>query len=352
MSASEPAYPDPGPKSELAWLPVARLAIDGTYQRDISSKRSQNVIRTIALNFSWSRFGVVVCVIDGDRWLLLDGQHRVQAVRQRGDISHVPAVVLKGMTRGEAALHFVGINRDRASMSTLQIHKALLTAGDADACAIDEAVSASGIEILAYPVKASNIKPLQTLALGALQWVYRTYGGKYLARICTMLAAAYPDEAAAIRAPVIRAAAIAAYPNADAGIARALGKQPAASLVRLAEQRRRPGQPLYAALIDELTGADRTAGLQVKNIPAAAPHDPVRAPNGGPPVPPARLSSVTAEDVQAARRGLAAMGFDVEPVGGGLFRLGDEKHDAAGLVEFHARMRDGGKSQKQGQKGG
>jgi hypothetical protein len=345
LSASDKTWPDPGPKSELAWLPVDGLKIDPAYQRDIRSKRSQTVIRTIAEGFAWARFGVVVCVPDGDgggadqTWHIIDGQHRVEACRLRGDIGQVPAVVLHGMTPAAAALTFVGINRDRAGMSPLQIHKALLAAGDAEARAIEDAAVSAGIQIMRYPVKAADMKPLQTLALGALRWVHTTYPSGFLARVCVLLKHAYPSEPGAIRAAVIRGVAIALYSGVPRGeILKHLKSQTSMELTRDADRRRGLGEPTYAAIASALKGE------AVSPPPAPQPPVPAPAPVPGQGRPVSKApGAVPSEDLRAARTGLEAMGFEIEVVGGGRFRIGVETYDAPGLVQFHARMVAGAK---------
>lgn len=343
MSAAEKQWPDPGPKSELAWLPVAKLGIDAAYQRDIRSKRSQAVIRTIAERFSWSRFGVIVAVPDGEapagKWHIIDGQHRVEACRLRGDIDHVPAVVLKGMTPSAAALTFVGINRDRAAMSALQIHKALLAAGDAEALAIEDAAVSSGLEIMRYPVKAADIKPLQTLALGALRWVYTTYPSGFLQRVCVLLKHAYPTERAAIRAGIIRGVAIALYggePRED--ILKRLKSRSSADLLLAAERLREPGEPVYAVIASILCGRDPVKKPAPGHVAAVPDAGLAAAACGGRPVSKAPVF-VASEDLRVAREGLTDMGFEIEVVGGGKFQIGVERYDAQGLVAFHDRMK-------------
>ena len=87
---------DAGPEPDLAWLPVARCRVDSAYQRSILSKNSQALIGRISTNFRWAAFQAVLATPDPkeEGWfLILDGQHRVEAARRRG-FPRVPAVVV------------------------------------------------------------------------------------------------------------------------------------------------------------------------------------------------------------------------------------------------------------------
>lgn len=164
---------DPGPKPELAWLPVGKLAVDPKYQRDTGSRRSQHLIAKIAADFRWSRFGVVLTVKHQRGWFVIDGQHRVEAARARGNISHVPSVVLPHATVALAAADFVAINRDRVSVTPLHIHHAQLAAGDPAALAIARVCAAAGVTICRYPVPADKMIAGQTLAVQTIARIMR-----------------------------------------------------------------------------------------------------------------------------------------------------------------------------------
>ena len=90
---TEPAH-DPGPLPELAWLSVAKCSVDASYQRTFESRTSQALVSRIAENFRWSAFQAVLAAKRGAGWVIIDGQHRVEAARRAG-IEHVPAVIVR-----------------------------------------------------------------------------------------------------------------------------------------------------------------------------------------------------------------------------------------------------------------
>ncbi len=173
---------DLGKKPVLKWLPVDRLTVDPKYQRDTGSRRSRKLIEKIAQEFKWSRFGVVLVVRNGSGWHVIDGQHRAEAARIRGDIKEVPAVVLPHATIEEAAADFVAINRDRVMVTPLHIHHAMLAAGDAEATAIDRACRKAGVEICRYAVPLANLKPGQTVAVATVARLVRLRGEDFAAK--------------------------------------------------------------------------------------------------------------------------------------------------------------------------
>ena len=89
------AASDIGTPPELAWLPVDKLDVDPAYQRTLDTKASQKLITKIAENFRWISFQAILATPQGEgddrRWLIIDGQHRAAAAKQRG-IPHIPAI--------------------------------------------------------------------------------------------------------------------------------------------------------------------------------------------------------------------------------------------------------------------
>ena len=209
--------PDPGPKPELTWLHVAWLSVDPRYQRDTGSRRSLNLIDKIASEFRWSRFGVASVVRQAataetnTRFFVIDGQHRVEAVRRLG-LLQVPCVVLPHATVEEAAVDFVAMNRDRVVVTPLHIYHAQLAAGDPQARAIAAVCKAAGVEICRHQVPASHMKAGQTLAVATIAKLIRTSGEKFATRVLAQVAKAGKGVPGAVNAAAIRHAA-------DTGIA-------------------------------------------------------------------------------------------------------------------------------------
>ena len=113
---------------KMQWVSIDDLLVDTSYQRDIEGK---NKILSIARNFSWARFGTLVVMRrdDGDMYVV-DGQHRLEAVRRRGDIKKVPCTVHESKSVAHEAGAFVGCNTNRKMPSAISKYKASVIAGD------------------------------------------------------------------------------------------------------------------------------------------------------------------------------------------------------------------------------
>lgn len=169
---SDPAPPGPAPM--LQWVAITDLIIDDTYQRPIYGAGKRNV-RRIAENFRWSRFApIVVAPVEGGKFAIIDGQHRVTAAAVRG-IEQVPAQVVIADTR-EQADAFRAINGETTRVSALNVQRAAAAAGDPDAVELASVAAAAGVTILGYPKAADSIAPGETMAVGALRAALKEHG--------------------------------------------------------------------------------------------------------------------------------------------------------------------------------
>lgn len=171
MSASALPAIDPGPRPELAWLPVAMLSVDPSYQRTIDGRISQAAIGRIAAAFRWACFGVVMVAATeggGDGWVIIDGQHRVEAAR-RCKLSTVPCIIVPAGTAAEQAQIFLATNRLRVTVNPYAMHHAQLAAGEHHALDTQALATRAGIDIPRYPIQRDRLKPGQTLALGTIK---------------------------------------------------------------------------------------------------------------------------------------------------------------------------------------
>ncbi len=200
---------DFGPRPELTWLPIAMLSVDPSYQRGMDTKRSRAAIDAIEGRFKWSCFGtVLVTAGNGDGWLIIDGQHRVEAARRLG-IKTVPCIVAPDVTVAEQAEIFVSTNQTRVQVNPYALFHARVLAGDATAVAVARLLNEAHLEIPRYPVPRNRMEPRQTLALYALEKIIR--GNNPAARGAVIaLGHAYQDQAGAVTAALISAAVTAA----------------------------------------------------------------------------------------------------------------------------------------------
>lgn len=198
MTAADPA--SFGPVPELAWLPVAKLSVDGRYQRSLDTRAGQRLIERLVENFRWSAFQAILACPDGKGgWLIIDGQHRAEAARRLG-IEHVPAVVVAAGSVAEQARAFILANDQRVTVNQYAKHHARLAAGDPAAQEIDRRAAKAGMTIPHYPIPADNLKPGQTLALASFVSLPKRYGDVVADLAFKAVADAYRGQPGGLRA--------------------------------------------------------------------------------------------------------------------------------------------------------
>ena len=136
-----------GDPPSIEWCAVHALAVDPSYQRTIDGKDSQAAIRRIAMNWDWRLCGVLTVARRGTERFVIDGQHRLEAARLRGDITHLPCVLSNFDNVAEEADCFVAVNAHRRALTPVALHRARVAAGEADAVDLDRALAAAGLAL-------------------------------------------------------------------------------------------------------------------------------------------------------------------------------------------------------------
>lgn len=173
-----PGLTHPGPEPELLWVDKALFVVDEHYQRSTKSRASQSSIAVITANFSWSRFSPPTVTPAGDtgKYIVIDGQHRIEAVRARPDIHSIPVYVIPDMTRQDQAATFVAINQQRVALTPLALYRAQITMGDRMALRVQEVCEEADVSIARYTLPGGLTKPRETLALGTIKKGLERYG--------------------------------------------------------------------------------------------------------------------------------------------------------------------------------
>jgi hypothetical protein len=149
--------PSPGLHPHLRWVPLDRLVIDDSYQRPLLDQNWKR-IRAIATGFSWSRFSpLVVAALSGDRFAVVDGQHRAHAALLCG-LAQVPAMVLAIEPEAQAEA-FVGINTVTLRVTRQAMFKAALASGEAWAVEVDRVVRDAGCRMATYAAASKDKRP-------------------------------------------------------------------------------------------------------------------------------------------------------------------------------------------------
>ena len=134
---------------EYLFIAKDKLNIDDRYQRNTSGKQR---IHFIARNFDAVLFQALIVArrSDGSYWVI-EGGHRARAAMMRSDIKEVPCIVHEICNITEEAKKFLGINKIKTIVNSIDTFRAKLGTGD------DITVKANTlIEELGYSVSTSS----------------------------------------------------------------------------------------------------------------------------------------------------------------------------------------------------
>lgn len=163
-----------GRPARLDWIAIRDLVIDPGYQREIGAAGRKNVVK-IAAAFNWSMFApVIVSPAGGDRYAIVDGQHRTTAAALVG-IEKVPCCVIEAK-RGEQAAAFKAINANVTRMHTTSLLHAAIAAGEKSAVRMKAVADAANVRMLRSPVPASLMKVGDTIAISSIGKIIERFG--------------------------------------------------------------------------------------------------------------------------------------------------------------------------------
>jgi hypothetical protein len=184
----------------LGTLPVLQycqpdqLLIDETYQRSLEISASQTLIRKIAVHWDWGLCQPLFVARRSDGQLyVVDGQHRLEAAKLRGDIWQLPCVVTTFTSPEEEAAAFVALNQMRRPLTQLDLFKAALAAGDFEASQIALAVEEAGLK-LANTTNNISMPAAHIANVGGLRKCYRTNGLQVLTASLDVLAQSFKGQ--------------------------------------------------------------------------------------------------------------------------------------------------------------
>ncbi|RXD05540.1 hypothetical protein EQZ23_10805 [Sphingomonas sp. UV9] len=174
--ASVTIEPQRGEMPILQFCTPAQLRVDPTYQRPTDAQASRTLINRITRHWDWRLYQPLVVARRADGGLyVVDGQHRLEAARQRSDIPQLPCVVTSYDGAQDEAAAFVSLNQQRKPLSKMNLFRAAIAAGDADAIAIEALVELVGLRITGA-ADVRTWKPGWINNVAAIQQCYRQHG--------------------------------------------------------------------------------------------------------------------------------------------------------------------------------
>lgn len=179
--------------TELRIIPLSQIETPN-YQRDIRTRHVERMVR----NWNSQLAGTpLVSRRDNNRYFVVDGQHRIEAMRQLFDESYeVQCLVVTGLTEQEEAENFWKTQESaaRKSLHPFDVHRAAIVSGDEAAIAIDSIVRECGFRI-GIPGGRHGTRPKGYVqAVGVLQGVYKELGPETLRRTLSVIHAMWDGE--------------------------------------------------------------------------------------------------------------------------------------------------------------
>lgn len=191
-----------GVTPKLLWLPLTRMFIDESYQRNVLERGMSNVYN-IAREFDWKKFSAVVVAKVDDKYAIVDGQHRTYAAALRG-IVEIPCLVIEATTEEQAAA-FAAINAKTTRVDDLQVFNAAVAAKDPAALEIVATLARADVTMHRYRCPENRSKPRQTMALGSVRVALKLYGGDILVLALKCILMRHRSDVGVLRGPTIRA---------------------------------------------------------------------------------------------------------------------------------------------------
>lgn len=175
-------------EQRIEMIPLNKIATEG-YQRVLNMVN----VRKIARNFDIAKVGVlVVSKRSDDTYAVLDGQHRLSAMRMIGK-SAANCIVLEGMTVQEEADFFRRQNENKQSLRVTDTFNASIWAEDEESLRIKELVSKYGFRF------GKSGSPMCICAIAALQKIVQIFDFSALECVLASIAATWPADATILR---------------------------------------------------------------------------------------------------------------------------------------------------------
>lgn len=176
----------------LRWVSLDKIKVNPAAQRELKQYRVDHLVANLDLD----QIGNPVLSHRDNAWWCIDGQHRIEALRQFGFTTEtIQCWVHEGLSEEDEAERFLSLN-DTLAVDALAKFTAAVTAGRPDECEINSVVLANGCVVS----RQSSLPG----AIGAVRTLHRIYsrsGPHVLARTLRIAHNAYGDPG--LEAPIL-----------------------------------------------------------------------------------------------------------------------------------------------------
>lgn len=191
-SKAEKTSDDLGPTPRLEWLPLDQLEIDRRYQRQMGPGNWAHANR-ILREWKWLFYQPIVVAPKqgGAGYVVIDGQHRLEAARKHPAIDRLPCYVVDAADVADQAKAFVTLNARRIGVTRLQRFWAAHAAGEPVARRIHKICEAAGVAI----TKSGGVLPPRTTIATFTIEKLLPIGGGHITTALKVLAETHGDTA-------------------------------------------------------------------------------------------------------------------------------------------------------------
>lgn len=178
-------------EARLQWVPIERMRVSSHAQRELR----QEWVDELLANFDLEQLGSPTVNLRGGVYYVIDGQHRIEALRQMGwGDQQIECWTYEGLDEAAEAEMFLKL-QNRLTVRALDKFRVGVIAGRPEETAIDKVVRSVGLKVTDDKVPG-GIK-----AVGTIRRIYQRDGSNVLRRALTIVRDAYGDaglEAATI----------------------------------------------------------------------------------------------------------------------------------------------------------
>jgi hypothetical protein len=171
-------------KTRYQKIPVGELFY-GNYQRGLKL----SWVKKIAKNFKEGLLGVLIVNERDGKYYVIDGQHRLEALKVVG-LKSIFCQVHTGLTFQEEAELFIEYNKRRKGLQVTDMFKAALEANDYKAHDIKRIVENNGFKLDFYCTKQNNI----IIAISTLLHIYKNLKAEGLDRVLKLIRKTWGGE--------------------------------------------------------------------------------------------------------------------------------------------------------------
>jgi hypothetical protein len=168
----------------LRWVPIAEMRVSPLAQRELRQARVDRIVAS----FDLEQIGTPTVSHRGEHYYVIDGQHRIEALRQLswGDQS-LQCWTYTGLSEEDEAERFLKLN-DTLAVDAYSKFKVSVQAGRGDESDIDRIVRAARLRV------TLDKQPGAIRAVGTLKRIYSRSGPATLAQTLRICRDAYGDH--------------------------------------------------------------------------------------------------------------------------------------------------------------